>query len=504
MNSARSIVRHVATDVLLKNNSKQHILKPFESIPGPKPLPVVGNIWRYLPLIGDYKIDQLYENALFNKKHYGPIVREQITKNHTILHLFDPDDIKTFTKHDGKQPYRRSHRALLKYRREYPERYNDGGLFSENGQTWLRLRRLFQPYLMSRSQVSMRAQLLDQITLESMREEQMFDGSRRIDNFEHFLHIWSLKCSLAVFLDYTREDMPTDGVLNSMIECLHHQLDAIDGTEIKSEKWTNKPDKCPFFAKLSQAESELYKIVSERVDYLQKIKYQPSNRNEEGKVSYIRDWLFKDQLDQKDVIACILDFILASIHTTAYTTTFFLEKLSKWNPTHKLDTLRREVREHMPPTSELLSSDINDDMPLLMDCFKETLRLHPVSIGTGRLTQNQMNIRGYNIPEGVMVIAHNQTICMDPAIYHNPNEFLPERWSEYRSSSMPSPFARMPFGFGPRICIGQHLSNLQISILVARLVQKFQWHFVDDKVKTKSMLVHCLDGHVRIEFNKIN
>ena len=104
-------------------------MQPFEMIPGLKPLPVIGNVWRCLPIIGDYKPNALFENAKFNRKHYGPIVIKQLTENLTILHLFDANDIESLFRQDGKYPCRRSHRALLKYRRDRPGQYLDGGLF---------------------------------------------------------------------------------------------------------------------------------------------------------------------------------------------------------------------------------------------------------------------------------------------------------------------------------------------------------------------------------------
>lgn len=495
----RQLIRNVRS----LSASQTTCIQPFEAIPGPKPLPLIGNIWRYLPLVGQYKIDQLYENALYNRKHYGPIVREQITRNHTILHLFDPADIETFFRHDGKEPYRRSHRALLKYRRSHPERYNDGGLFPENGKSWYRLRRLFQHYLMRKSQISMRARILDETTLDSI---QIIEGEMsrapvlRMAQFESFLYKWSLRCSLAVFLDFNKSTMPAESVLNEMIQNLHYELEAIDGTEIRSEKWSKKPSGCPYFQKLSKAEDKLYTIVSDRVDYLIRKPHLMRREN-----SFLYDWLVKDKLDRKDVITFILDCILAGLHTTAYTTTFLLDHIAKWD-TDKQDELKRQVCKHMPPPSQYLTSDITDDMPILKDCLIETLRLRPVAIGTGRLTQHDdMLIRNYRVPKGVMVIAHNQTISMDSSIYEQPDKFCPDRWSQFRllpRNERPSPFARLPFGFGPRICIGQRLISLQINILAARMVQQYKWKFLND-IKTKAMLVHCLDGHVDIELEKV-
>lgn len=484
--SLSPVIRRFGTTTALLGQQQNAI--PFSEIPGPKPLPLIGNIWRYLPLVGDYKIDQLYQNAQLNRQRYGPIVREQITRNHSILHLFDPNDIETFFRADGKEPHRRSHRALLKYRRERPELYNDGGLFPENGPNWSRLRKLFQHYLMKKSEVARRASILDEITTDCLSKL----GDHQ--NFERFLYHWSIKSSLAVFLDYNHDNMPSDQVIQSLIESLHHTLEAIDGTEIKSEKWVKQPAKCPFFKKLAEAEGTMHAFVARRLDHLIR------SNSMRPEISFVRDWLCYDRLDRKDVATFILDCILASLHTTAYTTTFLLNHIAGWEPV-KRDKLRLEVMSRMPAVDRKLATDIFDSMPLLKDCLKETLRLKPVSVGTGRLTQSEMVIRNYLIPKGVMVIAHNQTICLDESVYEQPGAYLPERWAEYRKrarSERPSAFAWLPFGFGPRVCIGQRLITLQIYIFAARLLQQFDFEIVGE-IKTSSMLVHTLDGNVRMK-----
>lgn len=61
-------------------------------------MPLIYNIWRYLPLIRDYK----FENAQYNRARYGPIVREQINAKHTVLHSLDPKDIEALVRLDGK------------------------------------------------------------------------------------------------------------------------------------------------------------------------------------------------------------------------------------------------------------------------------------------------------------------------------------------------------------------------------------------------------------------
>ena len=112
-------------------NGSECVVRSLREMPGPRPLPFIGNVWRYFPLIGDYRIDKLHESGHFNLHKYGPIVREHVHGSLTIVHLFDPKHIEQVFRTEGRYPERRSHRAVGKYRRDRTESFNSGGIFCE-------------------------------------------------------------------------------------------------------------------------------------------------------------------------------------------------------------------------------------------------------------------------------------------------------------------------------------------------------------------------------------
>lgn len=469
---------------------------PFDQIPGPKPIPIIYNIWRYLPLIGDYKLDTLFENAEYNKARYGPIVREQITAKHTILHLFDPKDIEALVRQDGRCPYRRSHRALLKYRKERPMLYRDGGLFPENGSYWYRQRNQFQKRMLSKSQLSRNSQKLDRVslqTIEKLREVYESTKDGQIDRFDSILYRWALASSMSLFLDIDFFSLEEE-IVESVLKNLHETLTAIDKTEIQTEKWVKNPSKCPHYQSLIASQGFLYNFVSDAID-------NSMNTNSYAKKSYLFDWLTLDKLDKRDVITFIIDALLAGLHTTSYTAAFLLYQLAI-NQTSQ-DSVRREVDKYLSQ-DELTTSNSIDKLTMLKYCLKETMRLNPVSIGTGRLIQDNLVLNSYEIPKGTMVITQNQVASLDANIYTEPNKFKPDRWAHYRSCprhEKPSPFATLPFGFGARLCIGQRIAEFQIKLLAARLLQNFQVASFE-KINVKTTLIHNIKGKLSLRLNK--
>ena len=87
-------------------------LKNWSLIPGPRGFGPLGNMWRYIPIIGGLPSDRLDKVGRLYYERYGPIVREHIFGAHQIVHLFDPVDMENLFHHEGRYPERRSHRAL--------------------------------------------------------------------------------------------------------------------------------------------------------------------------------------------------------------------------------------------------------------------------------------------------------------------------------------------------------------------------------------------------------
>ena len=353
---------------------------------------------------------------------------------------------------------------------------------------------------MNKSQIAIRTPILDGIAMdfvERLKQVTNNKATAKVERFERLLYRWAITCSLSIFLDFDVDRELEDGLIERLIGSLHKELEAIDWTEIKSEKWSRSPSKCPYFQQLKNSEEFLYDFVAGRIDQLMR-------NNSFRDVSLLRELLVDDQLERRDVITMVIDNLLAGLHTLTYVTTFLLENISR-SSSELREVLRCEIDSQLKGAAPI-ESYIYDELPILKGCLRETLRVNPVSIGTGRLTQSDdMVIAGYRIPKDIMVIIQTQAVCRDPKVFENPDTFLPDRWDRYRAKpreQRPSPFAWLPFGFGPRACIGQRLATLEMYSLVARLLQSFEVEF-QHKIKTKTTLIHNIDGNVAVELRKI-
>ncbi|KAK5043558.1 hypothetical protein LTR84_011418 [Exophiala bonariae] len=116
----------------------------------------------------------------------------------------------------------------------------------------------------------------------------------------------------------------------------------------------------------------------------------------------------------------------------------------------------------------LPSFEDSEQLPYVHALVKETLRWRPVSAGgiPHAVTQED-EYMGYRIPAGATVIGNHWAIHLDEDVYDKPLEFNPDRWIDH--PDLPS----APFGFGRRICTGQHIAKNSLLINIARILWAF-------------------------------
>ncbi|XP_073241136.1 cytochrome P450 3A28-like isoform X4 [Porites lutea] len=123
--------------------------------------------------------------------------------------------------------------------------------------------------------------------------------------------------------------------------------------------------------------------------------------------------------------------------------------------------------------NESPSYDVLHQMPYLDMVINETLRIYPPGFLLQRDCNEACTIKGVHIPKGLPIIIPVYPIHHDPDIWPEPEKFDPERFSEAEKSKR-HPYAFMPFGYGPRNCVGMRFALLEIKLTVAKLLKKYK------------------------------
>jgi len=117
------------------------------------------------------------------------------------------------------------------------------------------------------------------------------------------------------------------------------------------------------------------------------------------------------------------------------------------------------------------------DLPrlkFLEAAVRESMRLYPPSAFLfGREAIEDVELGGHTLRRGSWIFISPYLVHRDPANFPDPERFDPDRFSTRRFEEIP-PYAYIPFGGGPRICIGNSMATMQIVLLAATILQKFQ------------------------------
>jgi cytochrome P450 len=103
----------------------------------------------------------------------------------------------------------------------------------------------------------------------------------------------------------------------------------------------------------------------------------------------------------------------------------------------------------------------------------ESMRLYPPAYGLGREVARPSEISGYPLAPGLIVIIPTWVVHRDPRWFEDPDAFRPERWEGDLARRLPR-FAYLPFGGGPRQCVGNGFAMMEAILLLATIAQRFR------------------------------
>lgn len=122
------------------------------------------------------------------------------------------------------------------------------------------------------------------------------------------------------------------------------------------------------------------------------------------------------------------------------------------------------------------------DIPYLCytkSIIKEAMRLYPPVAVMPRITIQDYEIGGYKIPAGCTVLISAWTMHRHPRYFEDPDKFDPDRWANDLEKRLPRG-VYLPFGNGPRICIGKSFAEMEMVLIIATMAQKYQLTLVPD------------------------
>ncbi|XP_016974114.2 probable cytochrome P450 6a19 [Drosophila rhopaloa] len=204
-------------------------------------------------------------------------------------------------------------------------------------------------------------------------------------------------------------------------------------------------------------------------------------------------------LSFNEIAAQVYSFFLAGFETSSTTMGFALYELSCNQDVQ--DKLRMEVDTVLKKHDGQLDYNSMREMSYMEKVIDETLRKYPVLGFLVRIATKPYvhSSPKYFIEPGTGVMVSNLGIHHDPDFYPEPEKFIPERFDEEQVKKRP-PCTFLPFGDGPRNCIGLRFGRMQVFVGLALLIHNFKFELHPTKTsvlvnfKVKNILLSSEDG----------
>ncbi|KAK7373290.1 hypothetical protein VNO80_06691 [Phaseolus coccineus] len=177
-------------------------------------------------------------------------------------------------------------------------------------------------------------------------------------------------------------------------------------------------------------------------------------------------------LTHDQIKAIILDILVAGTDTTAATPVWVMTGLMK-NP-RAMAKAQEEIR-NVCGNKEFIEEEDVEKLVYLQAVIKETLRFYPPSPLVPREAIRSFTIDGYEIEPKTIVYVNGWAIQRDPDAWKDPEEYLPERFVKNEIDFKGQDFKFIPFGSGRRICPGLSLGMASVELITANLLNSFHW-----------------------------
>ncbi len=377
------------------------------------------------------------------ERRYGPVARLPFGPGRFAFLLSDPGAIQ----HVLQDQARRYTKRTFQY--TTLSLVTGQGLLTSDGPVWLRQRRLMQPAFHRERLTGFTAPMNAAAAGLAERWSVAPDG-QRVDVDRAMLALSLEIVGTTFFTTDLRADAPQ--LVSAVITALDHVI-ARSRNPFAPPIWLPTPANRAFKRAVGALDDAVTRLIAERragpprPDLLQTLL---DTRDEDGRPMQPR--LLRDEL---------VTLIVAGHETVASALTWAWALLAQHPAAADRLALEADAAASAGPLDPR-------DLPFATAVFDEALRLYPPAWLITRQAAEDDDIEGLRVPAGSLVIVSPYVVQRRAALWPEPDRFRPERFLE----AAPQRFAYLPFGAGPRLCIGQGFARLEGPLILANLARR--------------------------------
>uniref|UniRef100_A0A8C6V9E8 Cytochrome P450 n=1 Tax=Neogobius melanostomus TaxID=47308 RepID=A0A8C6V9E8_9GOBI len=118
-------------------------------------------------------------------------------------------------------------------------------------------------------------------------------------------------------------------------------------------------------------------------------------------------------------------------------------------------------------------------LPSMIVMVPTVCRLYPSIARTDRVAKETITVKGITIPKNMMVSVPFFALHRDPELWPEPEEFQPERFSKENRDKI-QPYSYMPFGTGPRNCVGMKFAQAMVKVALVAVLQHYSFQVCEE------------------------
>lgn len=350
------------------------------------------------------------------------------------------------------------------------------GLLISEGDFWKRQRKLAQPaFHMKR--IDAYGQAMVTYT------ERMLDGWK--DNQTIWLDRQMMKLTLQIIArtmfdaDVSSEAEHVGVLLTDILEATNDRINAV----FHPPEWIPTPQRMRVKRSVAELDAILQRFINER----------RASREDKGDLLSMLLLAQDDDgsgMTDKQLRDELMTIFLAGHETTAMALSWTWYLLSQ-HP-EVMRKLQAEVDSalngHAPTVADL------SRLPYVEMVVKESMRLYPPAPGFSREPIEDIELAGYTIPRGSLFLMSSYAMHHNPRYFPEPEKFIPERFTSENEQSR-NKYAYLPFGGGPRVCIGNNFALMEARLVLAAMIQRVELSLIPGQEIAPQQLVTLRPKH---------
>ena len=384
-----------------------------------------------------------------NMLDYGGLVHLQFGKYHAYQ-VNDPQLIQQILTRDAKI----WHKSVV-YKTILSD-YLGNGLLISDGAFWRRQRKLMQPAFHSKRISSYASTMVDYT--QRLLTTWQTGATRDIDSD-------MMQLTLNI-VGKTLFDTDLHDSSGQVAEALDYMLNDI-ALETRKVRWVRLPKWMPTPLRLrrQQAIDHLNQVVNPIIEAR---RADPSDNGDLLSMLLLAEDDDGNRMTDAQVRDEALTLVLAGHETTANALTWTLYLLSQNHDVEaQLQAEIDSVLQGRAPTLEDLPN-----LPYTEMVIKESMRLYPPAWSVARQVTEATELGGYPVQKRAVALVVAYALHRNPDIFPQPERFDPQRFTLENEAQIPR-YAYVPFGGGPRVCIGNAFAMMEARLILASIIQRY-------------------------------